>query len=480
MKQACYRHATRDFFLNMRFLIIGVVVVLAGCQTQLASLKPPLEDEGEIFLYTRPFPPEANRLSFTLEAVAAVRDDGVEFPLALRLHDMKVAVMRRQRFLGSCRLPPGSYRGLSLRVSHPLLRTDDGSARLIAPAGGVMQAFPFVVQRQKAALLSLAFDYARSVTAQYAFSPLFTVTAPGKPVTGLVGYVTNAGSDTITVFDKQSLEVTGVIASGSEPWGVVFDQQRKRAYVALAGEESIQVIDIVTGEELRRIRLNPGDHPRELALAPDGKLLLSVNPGSNTVSIIDPLSFYEIARINVGDGPSSIVLDPIGQRAYVFCTLAGTLSVIDIDRRAVIATVPIEPGESRGAFNRAGDRLYTIDDQSSYLAVRNPFTLAVQQRFYVGMGMTALKVDTRSDLVYTGKKNDSQAEVYEPFSFNPIASIRIGGSATYLTIDGEENKLYVVNADRKTLQVVNPVNYNVEAELDVGEEPCRAALVGER
>ena len=469
-----------DFFLNVRFFIIGSVLILAGCQSQLISLKPPLQDEGEIFLYTRPFPREADRLSFTLEAVNAVRDDGVEFPLSPVLHDMNGAEMGRQRFLGSCRLPPGTYRGLSLRVSHPRLRTEEGSARLLAPDGGVMLAFPFTVQRQKAELLSLSFDYARSVREQFSFSPVFTVTAPGKPVTGLVGYVTNAGSDTITVFDKQSHEVTGVIASGSTPWGVVFDQQRKRAYVALAGEESIQVIDIVTGEELRRIRLNPGDHPRELALTPDGKLLLTVNTGSNTVSIIDPLSFYEITRINVGDGPSSIVLDPTGQRAYVFCPIADTLSVIDIGSRNVVATVATEPGESRGAFNRSGDRLYTIHDQSSYLTVRNPFNLAVQQRFYVGMGMAALKVDTLSDLVYGGKKYDADAEVYEPFSFNPIATVRVGGSVTYLTIDGEENKLYVVNAARHMLQVVNPVNYNVEAELDVGDDPCRVALIGER
>jgi YVTN family beta-propeller protein len=455
-------------------------VFLAGCQTQLISVKPSLEDEGEVFLYTRPFPREADRLTFTIEAMAAVRDDGVEFPLTLAIHDVKGEEVHRQRFLGTCRLPPGNYRGLSVKVSHSLLQTEEGTAKLLSPEGAVPLDFPFAVQKQKAVLLSLAFDYARSVRERFAFSPFFAITIPGRPVTGLVGYVTNTGSAMITVFDKQAKEVVGIIATGKEPKGLAFDQQRKRAYVSLAGEDSVQVLDIITGEEIRRIRLNPGDHPDELALTPDGRTLLTVNPPANTVSIIDPLSYFEVTRINVKDGPSSIVLDPLGQKAYVFDTLASAMSVIDIARRTVIATVDVEAGLSRGAFNSAGDRLYTIHDQSPYLTILNPFTLAVQQRFYVGMGMFALKVDTLSNLVYAGKKYDAQAEVYEPFSFNQIATIRIGGSAAYLTIDGEENRLYVVNAARKKLQVVNIVNYNVEAELDVGEDPYRAALIGER
>lgn len=466
--------------MNLRLLTIIAAIFLAGCQTQLVSVKPPLEDEGEIFLYTRPFPREADRLSYTIEAMAAVRDDGVEFPLTLALHDVKAEEMHRQRFLGACRLPPGNYRGLSVRVSHALLQTEEGTAKLLLPESAVPLDFPFAVQKQKAALLSLAFDYAKSVRERFSFSPVFAISIPAKPVTGLVGYVTNSGSDTLTVFDKQAKEVVGIIATGREPRGLVFDQQRKRAYVALAGEDSVQVLDIITGEEVRRIRLNPGDHPDELALTPDGRTLLTVNTPANTVSIIDPLSYFEVTRINVKDAPSSIVLDPLGQKAYVFDSLASAMSVIDIARRTVIATVDVEAGLSRGAFNSAGDKLYTIHDQSSYLTILNPFNLAVQQRYYVGMGMYALKVDNLSNLVYAGKKYDARAEVYEPFSFNPIATIGIGGSATYLTIDGEENKLYVVNAARKKLQIVNIINYNVEAELDVGEEPYRAALIGER
>jgi len=464
----------------IRFLIILFLLILTGCQTQLATVKPALDEEGELFLYLQPFPRESDRLSFTLETVSAIRDDGTEFPLELSLHDISCKDLNRQSFLASGRLAPGTYNGLALRASKPRLQTEETSAALLAGSDKTLLEFPFTVRRQQAELLTLSFDYGKAVSQGFSFAPIFTIRIPGRPVTGLTGYVTNAGENTITVFDKQYRQVAGVIATGRDPRGLVFDQQRKRAYVALAGGDAVSVLDIVTGEEMRRIRLVNGDTPVELALTPDGRTLLAVNSSSNTVSVIDPLAFFELARVSVGDGPSAIHIDPAGKMAYVFNSLSTTLSVVDVARRTVITTVASEPGASRGGFNRAGDKFYTIHDLGSYLTVLNPFTLALQQRLYVGMGMASLKVDPLTDLVYGGKKHDAQAEVYEPFSFNTLATIRIGGSATYLTIDGEESKLYVVNAPRRKLQVVNLVTYQVEAELDVGAEPFRVSLMGER
>ncbi|MDD2582253.1 MAG: hypothetical protein PHR66_09705 [Desulfuromonadaceae bacterium] len=466
--------------MYVRFLTILVFLLLAGCQSQLAAIKPPLDEEGELFLYVQPFPRESDRLGFTLETVSAIRDDGVEFPLELSLHDISGKNMNRQRFLASGNLAPGSYRGLALRASKPRLQTEEASAALLTGSDATVLEFPFTIQRQQAGLLTLTFDYAKAVRQGFAFAPIFTIRSPGKPVSGLTGYVTNSGDNTITVFDKQYRQVVAVIATGKEPRGVVFDQQRKRAYVALAGEDAVAVIDITTGEEIRRIRLVNGDAPLELALTPDGKTLLAVDAGSNMVSVIDPLSFLELARVSVDDGPSAVLIDPAGLKAYIFNSLAATLSVIDIPRRNVIATIASEAGASRGGFNRAGDRLYTIHELSSYLTILNPTTMSVQQRLYVGMGMISMKVDPLTDLVYAGKKHDAWAEVYEPFSFNTLATIGTGGSATYMTIDGEENKLVVVNAPRHTLQIINLVNYKVEAELDVGAEPYRVALMGER
>ncbi len=65
----------------------------------------------------------------------------------------------------------------------------------------------------------------------------------------------------------------------------------------------IEVIDLQSHTIINRIRMNTGDKPSEAALTPDGRTLLVVNGGSNTVSFIDPASNFETSRINVGNRP---------------------------------------------------------------------------------------------------------------------------------------------------------------------------------
>jgi YVTN family beta-propeller protein len=284
----------------------------------------------------------------------------------------------------------------------------------------------------------------------------------------------------MTVFDKKLRQVVGVIATGAGPAGMALDQRLKKVYVALSGEDAIEVIDITAQEIINRIRLDTGDRPQELALTPDGRSLLVVNNGSNSVSFVDPVSLFELTRINVGNGPNSILIDPRGRRAFVFNTLSSTITVLDIPLKAVITTLSTDPGPLRGQFNRRGDRLYVIHEFSSFLTVIDPTSLSLIRRFPVRMGMSSIKVDTMTDLVYLGRKNEVVVEVYDPFSFVSVDVIRTGGTISYMAVDGEESNLYLVNPELRRLMVSNLVSKRIIYEIDVGEGPYWVALMGER
>ncbi|RII25764.1 MAG: hypothetical protein CXR31_12175 [Geobacter sp.] len=471
----------KGFPLRALLLLFAATWLLAGCQPQRTILKPSLTDQGELFLYVRTLPREARRLKFALSQVSAVKDDGSEYPLSLSFKDFSVNLVNRQRFFASGQLPPGDYVALAVGVAGATLLDEEGEEKLLVPEKPVRIDCRFNVTQKRATFSSLAFNYDKSVMTGYSFNPVFTVTPSGKPVTGLVGYVSNYGSNTLTVFDKQYREVVGVIATGAGPKGLAFDQLRRRAYVALAGDDAVEVIDIPLGEEITRIRLKPGDAPQELALTPDGKLLLAVDTGTNMVSVIDPLSYQETDRIQVGNTPESILLDPAGTRAYVFNSFSQSISVIDVASRSVVATVPSEPGLSRGQFSRNGTILYTIHEMNPFVRLLAPFpSLALQQRYRIGMGAIAIKLDTLTNLVYVGKRFSPDIEVYEPSTFVALSTIRMNGSALHMAIDGEQNNLFVINSERNTVDVINLVTREVIAEFDVGEAPYWTSLMGER
>lgn len=475
-------NVTAEMRLPLKSLhaIIVAFVFISGCQTLPSYVKQPLAENGELYLYLQPLPQEADRLSFALAGISATNKDGSDFPLMLELKDLRGSDAQRQRFLAVGRLPAGDYTGISFKVNKATLKTEDGEASLAIPESAVRTDVSFTVNKKKALLITLTLNYKNSLRDEVKFSPLFSTKIPGKPVPGLVGYVSNYADNSLTVVDKQSMLVTGIIATGRGPKGMAFDQLRRKAYVAISEEDAIEVVDIPTGEVLNRISLNTGDNPQELALSPDGRTLVSTNAGTNSVSIIDPVSFFETGRVNVGDGPSSILIDPTGKRAYVFNTLANTISVIDLSKRAIVSTIVTEPWPVRGQFNRSGDALYVIQRLSSYLTVLNPASLVVTKRKYIGTGANAVKVDSNTDQIYVGKQYEPWLAVYDPFSFLPGDSIKAGSDNAYLTIDGEGNNLCVVDAGRKSLLFINLVSRKVVGEIDVGEAPYWVSLMGER
>jgi YVTN family beta-propeller protein len=457
------------------------VFVLLGCQATLLQVKAPLEEEGEVYLYIQPFPQEAYRLRFKIVEISALSADGREFPLSVSLHELKGMEMKRQRLLASGQLPPGPYVGFSFGVKDANLKVEEGEASLLVPEAPAKVEFPFSVAKKKSYVISLAFKYRESIREGFSFSPIFSVLIPTKPIASLSGFVTNGASNNITVFDKNLGQVVAMIATGRGPAGMALDQTRRRAYVALSADDTIVVVDVTSVDVIDSIRLHTGDHPQEVALTPDGRLLLSANRDSNTVSIIDPVALLELTRINVGNGPNSVLIDPTGRRAYVFNRLSSTISVIDIPHKAIVTTISTDAGPLRGQFDRKGDRFYVINEWSSYLTVFDAASLTVLGRFTVmRMGLDAIKVDTMTDFIYLGRRNDTLVEMYDPFSFVRVDFIQTPAGVTYMTIDGETNNMYMVSPEIKSVMISNLVSKKTPSEIDVGDGPYWVTLMGER
>jgi YVTN family beta-propeller protein len=377
-------------------------------------------------------------------------------------------------------LPPGEYAGFSLRTGSASLAGEGGPSALLVPEAGTTVAFPFNVVRGKGYVIWFALKYAESVSAGFAFSPAFSAFFPDRLIPSLVGFVSKGQTNDVLVFNKKSLQVHDVITTGRGPAGMAIDQPSRKAYAALSREDGIDVIDVMAGNVSERIRLFPGDEPREVGLTPDGRTLLTANAGSNTVSVIDTASRVELTRIRVGNGPRSVVIDPTGRRAFVCNALSNSISVLDVPARALITTLVVDSGPVRGQFNRRGDRLYVIHELSSFVVVIDPQLLAAIARFPVRSGMESVKVDLNTDLIYLGRRRDFAVGVYEPMAFAPVGSVGTGASIAYMAVDGDTNTLFMVSPDRKSVLTASLTGRRIVGEIDVGEGPYWVTMMGER
>ena len=465
---------------GLLFFIFLLLPLLSGCQAVILSTKPALEEEGELYVYMDSFPPSGERLKFSLTGIFAVREDERSFPLSPSRTEMTPDIMKRQHLLAAGPLPPGRYVGIAFEVKNAFLKSEEGYSRLLTADAPVQNNFRFEIKRKRALAVSLALKPSDSVQEGFRFVPAFSFALPPKPLLALTGYVSNSRDNNITVFDKKSGRVGGVIATGKNPTGMAIDQARRQAYVALTEEDAIDVIDMQAGEVVNRIGLQSRDAPQEIALSPDGRTLLAISKDSDILSVIEPLSLTEESRITVGNGPAAIAIDRNGQRAYVFNSLSNSLSVIDIPSRTVVATVATDPAPLRGEFNGRGDKLYIAHEWSSYLTVLDTSSLSLVKRAYIGQGISYMKLDTRTDMLYTSRKSSSTVEGYDPFSLLPADYFNLGGEVSHMAIDREEGNFFFVLPGNGIIRAVHPTSKEIVFEIDTGEAPYRVTMMGER
>ncbi|MBI2216915.1 MAG: beta-propeller fold lactonase family protein [Candidatus Rokubacteria bacterium] len=458
-------------------LLIGLI--LTGCQPSLPQLTARLENEGAVYLYLQPLPREAERLRMSIEAVAAVPRDGSERPIPVLLRELAGEDARRQRLLAAGALPAGDYTGFAIRTGRASLRGEAGRSPAPAPEAVAKVDFPFTVRRRDGQVVLLTLDPAESRSGDR-LDPVFSAAAPRRPAVGHVAFVANSRSSDVTVFDKKSLDVFDVVVTGRQPAGMALDRRARKLYVALAGDAGVDVVDVFAGQVTERFTLTPGDEPAALALTPDGRTLLSANRGSNTVSILDTASGFEVARLPVGNGPRFVVIDPTGRGAFVFNSLSNTVSVIDIAGRTAVRTIATDPAPVQGAFSRRGDRLWVVHERTAFVTVINPTTLAVTGRFAIRSAMDTLAVDPGTDVVYVGGRREFAVGVYDPLSFAAVDFIDTGAGVAHIAVDSEENALYFVSPGANRVLVSHRVRKGVVGAIDVGDGPAWVSLMGER
>jgi hypothetical protein len=461
--------------------VVLVAAPAAGCSMrQRRAALPPLDREGEVYVYAMPFPREADRIAFVVESISAEPEEGGEAALSLRTRTLSGREVRDQRLVAHGRLAPGRYAGLVLRVGAATLAGDGGESALLVPSEPIRIPRRFEVRRRGGHVLWLRFRPEPSIRKGFEFAPAFSAELPPRTAAQRTGVCSNVGASDLSVFERGTDVVTGVVPTGEGPRGVAVDAIAGRAYVALSGDDGIDVVDLGSGEAQRIVRLLPGDRPREVLLTADRKRLLVLNAGSRTLALVDPGALVEIGRVDVGDDPWSMLVDAAGVRAYVLNRRSNDITVVDLARRALVGTARTDPEPLRAQLSRDGTRMYVIHAGSAYMNVLSVPELATERRIFVGLDATAIQVDPRTDLVYLAKSDERRVVVYDALSLLAVDGFEVPGAVSYMTIDEAENALVLLVPERAALAVIDLTSRRIRATMEVGQEPYAIALAGSR
>lgn len=143
-------------------------------------------------------------------------------------------------------------------------------------------------------------------------------------------YVSDGASGTVTVLDLVNLRQERILKVGAQPTGLAAnpDSKRNEIYVVNAGSDSVSVIDAQTNQVTATIGVHR--KPFFISVSPDGRTAYVANSGSNTVSVLDLDKRREVATAATGEGPGLARLSPDNRTLVVSNRTAGSISVFSV------------------------------------------------------------------------------------------------------------------------------------------------------
>lgn len=246
---------------------------------------------------------------------------------------------------------------------------------------------------------------------------------------GTRGYVAQAGTNLVQVFDPATFAGIANIPVGASPVRVAVAPVGSRAYVTNAAGNSVTVIDTTNNTVVTTVAV--GLNPRGVAVNPAGSRVYVTNANASSVSVIDTSTNLVVATVAVGTNPDSVAVNPAGTFAYVTNGASNSVSVIDTALNAVVATVPVGSGPEGVAFNAAGTRAYVANFAGNTVSVLDTASNVVIATTTVGSNPRGVAVNPTNNPMIPGAPTaatavagDGQATVsYTPPAFDGGAPI---------------------------------------------------------
>jgi YVTN family beta-propeller protein len=507
--------------------LLILLLLLAGCATGAAERRAePPRSFGQVVLYLSLPPASESEVSFDLTAVDAKPAEGDWRRLMTGPFLLDSEQMRGQQILLVERtLPAGQYSGLRLSVRGGNVKRKGKLVSLADPEGGYVD-YPFSFRVQPGQVTSLLLNWypANSVVDGYLLRPALSPQTAGAAARSLEVYVTNEGSNTVSVIDRQTGEVVRTIGVGAAPRGIAYGrfEARNKIFVANSGDNTVSVIDPVANQVEQTIPIRFGAGPQDVvAMAGEfrGGAVYVANYGSQNVSVIDPILYREVDRVQVGRGPVALAVDPPLDavsdtrglsfsdlnlwrtyrqsyfHVYVANKLSNTVSVVVCratdgrPERSIELKVEFSPTGLAVDGNRG--KVYVVNHGSNNLSVidiiqviRGAEAGAVSSIPGVGVSGMAVVPDSVFERLYLLRENPPEIEfvhlatnVVRGATVPVVGAVSVGQGPSRMVLDPEGRKLYVTCQGSDSLNVVDKTSRKVEQTVEVGHRPYAVAII---
>ena len=290
-------------------------------------------------------------------------------------------------------------------------------------------------------------------------------------------YVVNAGAadanGSVSVIDAEHNTVVATIPLHRQPVSIDLDADGNLAYVANSGSNSVSIVDLNARREAAQI--GAGEEPVAARLAPDGKTLVVANRRANSATLIDPVGRKVRAVFEGCPGAAGAVMLRDSSKAFVPCSAGHQVMVIALardsqpDRLETLMDVGRAPVDL--AMKPDGGEIFACNSLSDSVSEIYNFTNEVGDTYMIGADPVRGLVSRDNSLLYVASLRSQEVTVFSIDDGKRVGSIHVGDGPIALAFSAAGHLLFVANSRSGDVAVTRTASQSLFTLLPAGRGP---------
>lgn len=293
-------------------------------------------------------------------------------------------------------------------------------------------------------------------------------------------YVTNTKSDSISIIDTITFEVTGTIPLGpGKPNRVAFHPGGKTAWVVYDKSHDLGVVDAEAQRLLKRVKI--GGNPYNLSFSPDGKYLYVLDWASETsgddVIVYDLAAERVVTKVAVSTWPAHAIFSKDARLIYVSGETAGDLTVLDTKSHGQVARIVHGGGDAMGlALSPDGRTLYLAAGENKAIVKVDTTTHKVTGTIPLPGIVHEATLTPDGKFLYTTLRKANKIVVIATADDRIVATIPQRAYPDLVVMEPSGRHAFVTNRYADAVAVIDIATHKQLRTIAVGKAPHGIAL----
>ncbi|MBC7625243.1 MAG: beta-propeller fold lactonase family protein, partial [Aeromicrobium sp.] len=318
------------------------------------------------------------------------------------------------------------------------------------------------------ALTRAAMHTSRLVFACFA---LLTLLGVGVAAAGPFAYVTNDGSNNVSVVDLATRAVVSTIPVGGRPYGVGASPTGNFVYVTNYADGTVSIISTSTNLVVATVSVGgPGSQASAIAVNRDGSSVFIGSASSANVSVIDTTNNSVTTPESTGRA-DDLALSPSDNRLYVSSSSGNKVTVINRPTNNILRTITNVPGAFGMAVHPDGRRLYVGNSTGNVLTVINTQNNSINASIALPSAQYGLAISPSGDKLYVSHHLTNQITVIDTAANRVLTTFTVTGKPLGLSLDSTGSTLVVARSDANAISIFATSTYAQTAAVTVGTAP---------